>query len=212
MKINLTTQHKQVYNTLADEYEKNIPNYIKPTNEAVEILSKYLRPKAKILDIGCGTGLASELLSKKGYDITAIDISENMTYYTKKRCTNGKVLTDDFLTYKFTNKYDAIISLAFIHLFPKELAEKVLHKMFELLNFGGYLYIGTTKSRESREGWELKQDKFFPKSIEKRYRKHWLEEELKNSLLNVGFKFVNIYLINDIRDKVWMDFLLIKEA
>lgn len=210
MKSILTKQHNHVYNNLADEYEKNIPNYFEPTKESIEILAKYLKPGAKVLDVGCGTGVASGLLSKLGYGITAIDISENMISYAKKRCPNGRVIIGDFLTYKFSEKYDAIISLAFIHLFPKKIAEKVIDKMFELLRFEGYLYIGTTKSSESREGWELKQDSFFPKSIEKRYRKHWLEWELKESLLKSGFKFINMYLINDVRNKVWMDFLVTK--
>ena len=212
MQTILTKKHNHVYNTLAEEYENNIPKYFEPTKKAIEILSKNLKSRAKILDVGCGTGLASELLSKSGYNITAIDISENMISYAKKRCPNEKLIVGDFLTYKFSEKYDAIISLAFIHLFPKETAEQVIDKMFELLNFKGYLYIGTTKSFKSREGWELKQDAFFPKSIEKRYRKHWLEGELKESLLKSGFKYKKVYLINDVRNKVWMDFLVIKDS
>ncbi len=102
MKSVISKQHNHVYSTLADEYEKNIPNYFEPTNEAVKTLAKYLKPGAKILDVGCGTSLASKLLSKKGYKITAIDISENMIFYAKKRCAGGNTIVGDFLTYKFT--------------------------------------------------------------------------------------------------------------
>lgn len=210
MKTALSKQHKRVYNTLAKEYEKNVPNYYKSTNEAVEILSKCLKSKAEVLDVGCGIGLASELLSKKGYEVTAMDISESMIEYTQNRCPNGKTIVGDFLTYKFENNYDAIISLAFIHLFPKIIALKIIDKMFELLKPGGYLYVGTTKSTKSYEGWELKQDAFYPKSIQKRFRKHWLENEFKESLVNSGFEFKNVYLLKDPRNKLWMDFLMLK--
>lgn len=210
MEPSLIEQHRHVYNTLADEYEKNVPNYFEPTKDAIEILAKYLKPGAEILDVGCGTGLASCLLSQKGFKITAIDISDNMIAYTKTKCSDGKFIVDDFITHRFYGKYDAIISLAFIHLFSKQVAEKALDKMFRLLKSNGYLYIGTTRSSESKEGWELKQDAFFPKSIEKRYRKHWLENEFKKSLLKSGFKIKDLYLVNDVRNKVWVDFLATK--
>lgn len=41
----------------------------------------------KILDIGCGTGRHSIELAKRGYNLTGIDLSENMlTLRKKKQC------------------------------------------------------------------------------------------------------------------------------
>jgi len=40
--------------------------------------------------------------------------------------------------------------------------------MYKLIKPGGFLYIGTTKSDVSKEGWELKKDSFFPESVEKK--------------------------------------------
>ena len=206
----LSKQHAKVYDTLADDYEKNIPNYYEPTRTAIEILAKNLPPSANILDVGCGAGLASELLYNKGFKITSMDLSPNMIAYTKKRNPNGRAVVGDFLTHKFQEEFDAIIALAFIHLFPKKTAKTIVKKMYKLIKPGGFLYIGTTKSDVSKEGWELKKDSFFPESVEKRYRKHWTEDELKETLCGGGFKFKELHLIDDPRHKTWMDFLMLR--
>ena len=210
MDSKISELNKKVYDQLANEYEKNVPNYYQPTKEAVEILSNYLAPNNSVLDVGCGVGLATELLINKKYLVTSIDISPNMMDLTKKRCPKASTIVGDFLKQHFNKKFDSIIALAFIHLFPKNVAEEVVDKMFKMIKPGGYLYIGTTKSTVSKEGWELKQDSFFPNCQEKRFRKHWTQNELKETLCKSGFIFKNIYLIDDPRHKVWMDFLVKK--
>ncbi|MFQ7057914.1 MAG: class I SAM-dependent DNA methyltransferase [Turicibacter sanguinis] len=39
---------------------------------------QYLPQGSSILDVGCGTGTISILLAKEGYDVTGIDLSEDM--------------------------------------------------------------------------------------------------------------------------------------
>jgi ubiquinone/menaquinone biosynthesis C-methylase UbiE len=206
----ISKQHIKVYDKLADEYERNIPNYFQSTKEGVEILSSNLSKGKSVLDVGCGTGLATHLLINKGFAVTSIDISSKMIEHTKRRNPEAKTIEGDFSCYPFSKQFDSIIALAFIHLFPKKTAEKIIFKMYKLIKPGGFLYIGTTKSSKSTEGWELKQDSFFPDSTQKRFRKHWTQKELKTSLEKARFEFKNVYLIDDPRQKVWMDFLMIK--
>ncbi len=208
MNTKISKLHAEVYDKLADEYERNIPNYFQPTKKAVDILSKYLDAGKSVLDVGCGVGLATELLINKNYSVTSIDISPKMIEHSEKRNPKAEAIVGDFSEYAFYKQFDSIIALAFIHLFPKKAAEKILLKMYSLIKPGGFLYIGTTKSEISKEGWELKRDSFFPDSVEKRYRKHWTQEELKASLLKAGLIFKKVYLVDDARHKVWMDFLV----
>src|SRR3989339_1296602 len=47
-------------------------------------LKKKLKPESKILEIGTGTGAIGALLIKHGFDVTGIDIDEEMIKIAKK--------------------------------------------------------------------------------------------------------------------------------
>lgn len=52
----------------------------------------YLPPApARVLDLGCGTGFASVLLAQLGYDVTALDQSENMLKEALKKIQERQV-------------------------------------------------------------------------------------------------------------------------
>jgi ubiquinone/menaquinone biosynthesis C-methylase UbiE len=60
-----------------------------PYRHWVSYLSKLLkirnaRPK-RVLDLACGTGVVSEILTEKGYDVTGVDISAEMIEAAKRK-------------------------------------------------------------------------------------------------------------------------------
>ncbi len=58
----------------------------------LSLIDKYTNSKSEnILDIGCGTGVLLELLSKKGHSVTGIDISEGMLQETIKRIKRNHI-------------------------------------------------------------------------------------------------------------------------
>lgn len=75
----------------------------------------------RILDVGIGTGLLSEALSKKGCIIHGVDFSERMLEKARIRIPNGQFETTDVLANhfgKFNNyQYDRIVSSYFFHHF-----------------------------------------------------------------------------------------------
>ena len=200
--------NKSTYDRLSSEYENRTDISFKITKHVVDLYAKYLKPHGKILETGCAVGLAMKILNNKGFVVTGIDISSEMVKLAKLRNSGCKIIEGDFLTYKFSTLYDGIFSFAFVHLFPKEVAMEVLKKMFGLLKKGGILYLGTSKSNRSSEGWEQKKD-YKPKLS--RFRKHWTEQELRNALEKVGFKILDVYILTDPYAKVWMDFVAIKK-
>ncbi|MGC4375960.1 methyltransferase domain-containing protein [Fictibacillus sp. Mic-4] len=46
---------------------------------------------ARILDIGCGTGAVSIRLAEKGFDVTAVDLSEDMLAMAREKAENQKL-------------------------------------------------------------------------------------------------------------------------
>ncbi len=205
--VEIQKVNRATYDNLANEYEQRTKILKNVTEYALSLFMKHLNSGKEILETGCAVGLAINIMEKKGLNVTGIDISPKMVKYAKKRNPKSDIVLGDFLSYKFNKNYDGIFSFAFIHLFPKKIAIKVLQKMYQLLKSEGVLYIGTSRSEKSYEGWEKKEDY---KDKEKRFRKHWTEKELENALIKTGFKKLDLYIIEDPFKKVWMDFAVQK--
>lgn len=199
--------NRAIYDKLADEYEQRTGKLKDVTEYAVSLFVKHLCTGKEILETGCGAGLAMNITGRRGLKVTGIDISTKMVKYAKKRNPKSNIILGDFLTYKFNKKYDGIFSFAFIHLFPKNIALKILKKMYKLLKPKGVLYIGTSRSKKSYEGWEEKKDY---KNKGKRFRKHWTQKEFESALIETGFKKLDLYIIEDPFKKIWMDFVVQK--
>jgi len=93
------------------------------------------------------------------------------------------------LSLDITDKYDAIFTRAFLHVFPKQIAEQIIKKIKSLLVDGGVAFFGVSTADTPQEGWLEKED--YPGAPE-RYKKLWTEEELRESLANAGFEIVDV--------------------
>lgn len=205
--MNYSLTNKDTYETLADEYERRVKSLIPITGDAMDYFASYLKPSGKVLDTGCGVGIAINILNKKGFNVTGIEISPRMAEYAKKRNPDSKIIVGDFLETSFNEKFDGILSFAFIHLFPKNEVGVVFEKTNSVLNVGGVVLISSTESEDSKEGWYIKKD--FSKK-EKRFRKFWTETELENKVSKYGFKKVALKKFTDPYGKKWMDFIFKK--
>ena len=67
-----------------DDLFKAPKSYVHYLNEAAKIFHQYNYHQGSILDIGCGTGLLSELL-QGNFEYTGIDISSKILDYAAKR-------------------------------------------------------------------------------------------------------------------------------
>lgn len=197
--------NKNTYDSLAEEYESRVNDLIPITQEAINICSNYLKANARVLDVGCAVGLAVKLFSEKGFKTTGIELSDKMVEYAKKRNSDAIIILGDFLKHDFgKEKFDGIYMSAFIHLFPKSEINSLFYKINNLLNENGFVFISTTKSEISKEGLEEKKDY---KKKELRFRKHWTEEELEETLIKNKLKILNKRIFTDPYKKTWMGFI-----
>lgn len=126
------------YNEICEEWYEYRKN--KEINKCIVEFTKYLSPNSKILDIGCGTGYPiDDYLTKKGYIVTGIDISENMIKKAKSlNLQNAEFIISDFLEFKTKEKFDAIIAFDSLwHI--SHMRQKDIYKIVSsLLNDNGY--------------------------------------------------------------------------
>jgi 2-polyprenyl-3-methyl-5-hydroxy-6-metoxy-1,4-benzoquinol methylase len=117
--------------SLFNEYIE-IPAVIKLLNE--DIVGK------RILDIGCGLGVYSKLLSEKGGIVTAIDSSKEMIRYAKMLCADLRVtfIHQPFESFapRQEETFDIILGSFMLSYFDDLL--KVFSNIFKFLSSSGY--------------------------------------------------------------------------
>lgn|SRR3989338_4576672 len=90
-------------------------------------------PGAKtILNLGCGTGMHDALLAKKGYSITAIDLSETMVDIARKNYSNLTSIQfhiGDLRTFRCNEQFDVVLSL--FHVMSYQVENSDLSAAFE---------------------------------------------------------------------------------
>lgn len=104
------TDFANVYDTFMDETP-----YEEWCEFLVQILEEYEVPKGLVLDLGCGTGTLTEMLSKEGYDMIGVDNSEQMLAIAmEKRETSGEnilYLLQDMREFELYGTVGAVISV-----------------------------------------------------------------------------------------------------
>lgn len=91
----------------------------------------------KILDLGCGTGVLTNELSKNGADVIGTDLSKNMIDKAKSNYPNLTFQVEDATKLPFENYFDTVFSNAVFHWIPNQ--EKLLHSVCNSLKNNGTL-------------------------------------------------------------------------
>lgn len=204
----LAALHADTYNSLADEYESRVETYRSVTTHSLLPFIGALQPDAKVLDIGCAVGYVVEILRSHGLNAEGIDIASAMINYAVKRNPGVRFIVGDFLEADYkTAEFDAAVLYAFLHLFPKEIAVQCIEKILTITKHGGVIFIGTTKSDVSSEGYEEKADY---DTQAQRFRKRWTKQELETLFYDHALRVVNYEENTDEFGKVWMDFVVQK--
>ena len=93
------------------------------------------KPEERILDLGCGTGHLTKMISDSGADVTGIDSSPEMINTAKQNYPSLNFLRMDATDFSFPDKFDGVFSNAVLHWIPEK--EKVVKNISEALKIGG---------------------------------------------------------------------------
>jgi len=135
------------------------------------ILGQTCKSKMKILDLGCGPGLYTELLARKGHLVTGVDFSENSIQYATQRAKeqnlNIEYIHKNYLDINFESHFDLVILiyLDFCVLLPDERA-KVLENINRALKKGGLFVCDVVNEKNIDkkiipQSWEVQNSGFW---------------------------------------------------
>jgi len=164
-----------VYNKHGEHYHKTRQTTGRFTNEHIDmpttfsLIPKDLRQKT-ILDAGCGSGVYSIKLAKRGADVKAIDISEKMIEIAKAEQPSKLAIeytVGDLYNLPYKDKVFDIIFCTYVIDTIKDI-DKVMAEFFRVLKREGQIVISIShpvkQLSEKHQNGLLLQD-YFDKSI-----------------------------------------------
>ncbi len=137
---------RKVFDTIPEEFDKWRPRYC---DALFADLVQYvqLSPEKAVLEIGPGTGQATEPILKTGCQYTAIELGEHLTQFMINkfdRYKNFHIVNADFETYDFEGStFDLVYSAAAIQWIPEQIG---FPKVYKILKHGGTFAMMLTRS------------------------------------------------------------------
>ena len=136
---------KKFYDLLSSDFDLMVSWEKRLKNEAPFFKKLFEENKVrKILDLACGTGHHTIFFAKFGYEVTGVDLSQNMLQVAKenaKGISGVQFLKAGFLDVypKLKDRFDAVICLgnSLPHLLSQKDLKKTLQNIYNLLNPGG---------------------------------------------------------------------------
>lgn len=176
---------RETYNKIAEDWSKDH----KLDDWWIVMIDKFasfLKPGAKILDVGCGSGDKSDYLIKKGFNLTGIDFSEKMIEIAKRDVPEGIFFVMDMLgSEEVEGSFDAIFMQASLLHIPKKDAQSVVSKFVHKLNKGGVFLVAVKETKPNRPEEEIKTEDDYGYKYD-RFFSYFTSDEIKTILKNAN--------------------------
>ena len=188
-------------------YNENAQSFASGTVSVkfTEVQDKFLEklnPDAYILDFGCGAGRDTKYFLSRGYQVYAVDGSEQLCRIASEY-TGIKVRQKLFQELDEKEKYDGIWACASILHLPKKQLREVLENMYAALKSEGWIY--TSFKYGEFEG-----------ERNGRYFTDFTTDTFKNFIHDMhGLKIEEQWITGDVRpgrgEEKWLNLLLQKK-
>jgi len=153
--LSFKSGYHSLYKELAWIYDEMYA-HIFPYEEIFGFVSRFLEKYGcrKILEVACGTGRLMDMLEKSGYELTGLDLSEEMLEIARKR-TEGKLLRQDMRNIKVDEFFDALICLgrSFTYMITDNDVERALKSFNSALKSGGVLIFDNFGAEQKDESY-----------------------------------------------------------
>ncbi|KAA3662165.1 MAG: class I SAM-dependent methyltransferase [Chloroflexi bacterium] len=146
------------YDYIGEQHEKwagdvRVAERTKYTNVLLEKLPK----GAKVLELGCGSGIPTTKQLAKRFDVTGVDISAQQVALARQKVPEAKFIHADMTKLNFKkNSFDAITAFYSIIHVPRQEHANLLYKIASWLCPGGLLVItmgANSNETQFNENW-----------------------------------------------------------
>ena len=157
--------------------------------EIFNLFCKKLHKNASVLDLGCGPGLPfTKELVKRGFKVTAIDISGTMIKEAKKNVPEAKYICISMTDIDFDEEFDGIFSgYTMLCLDPKnfKIAAK---KTVKALKKGGFFFLALNEPPPGH-----KEEENYTEIMEqKMYSRPYTEKEVSDIFSKLNMKMIKV--------------------
>ncbi len=139
-------EFRKIFDTIPEQFDRYRPRYCPSLFKDLIDYAK-LGPDKSVLELGPGTGQATEPILATGCEYWAIELGEHLAEILARKYgsrNNFTLVVDDFIRHDFGPKrFDMIYSAATIQWIPEQIA---FSKTFALLKPGGVLAMMLTRS------------------------------------------------------------------
>jgi len=113
-------------------------------------------PKASILDLCCGTGQLTRLLTTYGYRVTGLDGSVEMLSYARENAPDAELVHADARSFRLPSTYHAVISVfdSLNHVMTFDDLTKVFSNVFTVLRQDGLFLFDLNMEPGFRLTWD----------------------------------------------------------
>jgi len=134
--------------------------------------------KKSLLEIGAGTGHDSRYFIEQGFDVVAVDLSDEMVKVCKKKCIEAYEL-DFYGLHMLERQFDCIWAMNCLLHVPKSDFLRVLGGIDAALNENGLFFMGVYGGRDTEDEWVNDLDDT------PRFFSYYSEPKLKEALQGV---------------------------
>jgi cyclopropane fatty-acyl-phospholipid synthase-like methyltransferase len=167
------------YDHIADEWHSNgrDQSYVDRVLGYVDLVLKDLQRGARVLDLGCGTGVPiAKHVIQRGFHVVAVDESQKMLEIAKKEVPEAELIHDNMVNVQLTGRFAAAIAWDSLFHVERKYHSSIFNKLARSLEDGGKLLLSVGGSGADSFRSEMFGHTFFYSGHEPEVTRKLLED------------------------------------